>query len=235
MLMRSLYFGAATVATMAAACALSHSAHAATVTYTQNYSDYTALSLPTSSFNPAPVKSVHTSTTVTGESPGVSRSPFENAAPGSGGTLLSDGGYGIGGWANLVYTSIQANGAATYNFGPADSLNILWGSPDSYNTLSFYSGLNGTGSLLFSITGSALGIQTYGHDQVDFTMTGGAFESVVLTSSGNAFEFADLQDAPIETPLPAALPLFATGLGAIGLLGWRKKRKSAALAAAQSN
>ena len=27
------------------------------------------------------------------------------------------------------------------------------------------------------------------------------------------------------TPLPAALPLFATGLGAMGLLGWRKKRK----------
>ena len=27
-----------------------------------------------------------------------------------------------------------------------------------------------------------------------------------------------------ETPLPAALPLFATGLGALGLLGWRRKR-----------
>jgi hypothetical protein len=25
-------------------------------------------------------------------------------------------------------------------------------------------------------------------------------------------------------PLPAALPLFATGLGALGLLGWRRKR-----------
>ncbi|MGO9682013.1 MAG: VPLPA-CTERM sorting domain-containing protein [Beijerinckiaceae bacterium] len=30
------------------------------------------------------------------------------------------------------------------------------------------------------------------------------------------------------TPLPAALPLFATGLGAMGLLGWRRKRKNAA-------
>jgi hypothetical protein len=29
------------------------------------------------------------------------------------------------------------------------------------------------------------------------------------------------------TPLPAALPLFATGLGALGLLGWRRKRKAA--------
>jgi hypothetical protein len=29
-----------------------------------------------------------------------------------------------------------------------------------------------------------------------------------------------------ETPLPATLPLFATGLGALGLLGWRRKRKA---------
>jgi hypothetical protein len=32
-------------------------------------------------------------------------------------------------------------------------------------------------------------------------------------------------------PLPGALPLFATGLGALGLLGWRRKRKAAAVAA----
>ena len=34
------------------------------------------------------------------------------------------------------------------------------------------------------------------------------------------------------TPLPAALPLFATGIGALGLLGWRRKRKRAATVAA---
>jgi hypothetical protein len=31
---------------------------------------------------------------------------------------------------------------------------------------------------------------------------------------------------PSEVPLPGALPLFATGLGALGLLGWRRKRKA---------
>jgi hypothetical protein len=34
-----------------------------------------------------------------------------------------------------------------------------------------------------------------------------------------------------QTPLPAALPLFAGGLGVLGLLGWRRKRKAAAVAA----
>jgi hypothetical protein len=38
--------------------------------------------------------------------------------------------------------------------------------------------------------------------------------------------------APGATPLPAALPLFASGLGALGLLGWRRKRKNAAAIAA---
>ena len=44
-------------------------------------------------------------------------------------------------------------------------------------------------------------------------------------------DFQDLTVSIQETPLPAALPLFAGGLGALGLLGWRRKRKNAALAA----
>ena len=44
------------------------------------------------------------------------------------------------------------------------------------------------------------------------------------------FAFNDISgggNANGATPLPAALPLFATGLGALGLLGWRRKRKNA--------
>jgi hypothetical protein len=39
-------------------------------------------------------------------------------------------------------------------------------------------------------------------------------------------EAPDLVLPPRETPLPATLPLFASGLGALGLLGWRRKRKA---------
>jgi hypothetical protein len=37
-----------------------------------------------------------------------------------------------------------------------------------------------------------------------------------------------ISDISVATPLPAALPLFATGLGGFGLLGWCRKRKAQA-------
>jgi hypothetical protein len=41
-------------------------------------------------------------------------------------------------------------------------------------------------------------------------------------------QVADLSSLGVsEVPLPAALPLFATGLGVLGLLGWCRKRKKA--------
>jgi hypothetical protein len=43
---------------------------------------------------------------------------------------------------------------------------------------------------------------------------------------------AGIDNGPVSnTPLPVTLPLFASGLGALGLLGWRRKRKAQALAA----
>ena len=48
-----------------------------------------------------------------------------------------------------------------------------------------------------------------------------------LSAAGQLIE-ANYVYSLIVTPLPAALPLFATGLGALGLLGWRRKRKAQA-------
>jgi outer membrane lipase/esterase len=46
-----------------------------------------------------------------------------------------------------------------------------------------------------------------------------------LSAAGQQIE-ANFVFDEINTPVPAALPLFATGLGALGMLGWRSKRKS---------
>ena len=51
----------------------------------------------------------------------------------------------------------------------------------------------------------------------------------VALYSGGPESFDDFSVSAV--PLPAALPLFATGLGALGLLGWRRKRKAAFAAA----
>lgn len=50
-------------------------------------------------------------------------------------------------------------------------------------------------------------------------------------SASNSVAGIWTQENVAATPLPAALPLFATGLGALGLLGWRRKKKAAAPAA----
>lgn len=91
---------------------------------------------------------------------------------------------------------------------------------------------------------------------VQIQNTGASFPAAVVVFGPNAF-FANLFTSPsdalpfvlahpignlpfavdptpfddVVTPIPPALPLFATGLGALGLLGWSRKRKAAALAA----
>ena len=62
---------------------------------------------------------------------------------------------------------------------------------------------------------------------------GNNFFTVADCAAGQVCGTLDFANsAPRATPLPAALPLFATGLGAMGLLGWRRKRKNAAAIAA---
>lgn len=62
------------------------------------------------------------------------------------------------------------------------------------------------------------------------TFSGLEFSLTTGLSGGVADAFVNLSGTgvPAATPLPAGLPLFATGLGALGLLGWYRKRKALA-------
>ena len=98
------------------------------------------------------------------------------------------------------------------------------------------------GDVDFTFTGSLSGVQKYsvsgvepgrfgpfGFDTISNPDAGITIDDLKITlhilgSSGNI-------DNIVLTPLPAALPLFATGLAGLGLLGWRRKKKAAALAA----
>lgn len=74
-----------------------------------------------------------------------------------------------------------------------------------------------------------------------FGFSGGGFDEIRLENQGTnpnntfadfefdagAYDSFAVNTAAAATPLPAAFPLFAAGLGALGLLGWRRKRKNA--------
>jgi hypothetical protein len=86
----------------------------------------------------------------------------------------------------------------------------------------------GSGGFTFVLSGRAIGGTTFfgpiEPEQYVFSLAG-----ILFPLSTRAL--LEIVTDPVVTPLPAALPLFATGLGALGLIGWRRKRKAAALAA----
>jgi hypothetical protein len=115
-----------------------------------------------------------------------------------------------------IWSLGQSGNTATFNFGQPFA--IQSGGPSAeYNGQAITS----SGDIVSG---------TEGNGTIQFL---GTFTSISWTNptSENWYGFTV---GAVHTPLPAALPLFATGLGAMGLLGWRRKRKknAAALAAA---
>ena len=165
---------------------------------------------------------------ISGSSGGVTRSPYETNAIG----------------ADTAYSVLSPGGqpspgsSATYNLYGATNFTILWGSPDTYNHITFYSGLLGSGNVL-STAGGSSGTDFIGSDTGCYTTTCNRFAwdlvffssslpigSVVLSNDGTAaFEYGL---APINTPLPAAVWLFGTVIAAAAGASRMRRRAKAA-------
>jgi hypothetical protein len=128
-------------------------------------------------------------------------------------------------------------------------------SGDTY-ALTFYLGaeINGVGtysidacggstcqtfSVVISTATSGTPQNSWTLETLDFTASGpSSVVSLLGTNSGGVQEYIGLDNVSLvdtgvsATPLPAALPLFASGLAGMGLFGWRRKRKNAAAVAA---
>jgi hypothetical protein len=156
-------------------------------------------------------------------STGTMRSPWQLTK--SGATEFGDTG---------LYTSVQGGAYGEMIFDSLKStLRMAWGSPDYYNTLTFYNDVLGESQ---SITSTALAnftaFPSHGVNFVTIFVLGG-FDRISWASTSEAFEFAnvlvrggpgDLTPAPV--PLPAGLMLLLSGLMGLGFLG-RARAKAA--------
>ena len=104
---------------------------------------------------------------------------------------------------------------------------FLWGSVDSYNTVTL---LNGS-TIVKSFTGDQFnpndgdqGLSIYLNIFADNASE--FFNTIVFESSNNAFE-TDNHAYASAVPVPAALPLLASALGAFGIARRRNKAKAA--------
>ena len=65
-------------------------------------------------------------------------------------------------------------------------------------------------------------------DPTDLLSAGSNYALVIngANETGALESYVGYFSLTAATPLPAALPLFASGIGALGLFGWRRKRKN---------
>jgi hypothetical protein len=89
--------------------------------------------------------------------------------------------------------------------------------------------VNGYSDLGTTLIDSMVIPSSSGVEQITLDWAG--IEQLSFTG-GSGFYVNDIEvnDPVSTTPLPAALPLFATSLGLMGLLGWRRRRRGAAVA-----
>ena len=132
--------------------------------------------------------------------------------------------------------------------GGADQTFNLTGGTDirDWNNANWTNTINGTttqewfassnGNDRFDAQQFALSSAFLGQTLTDIIFTAGLDTGLIIDGNDIFGSLPWVQAINVEsveststTPLPATLPLFATGLGALGLLGWRRKRTGTAM------
>lgn len=114
----------------------------------------------------------------------------------------------------------------TFGGGGVDYISFLWGSPDTYNSLTVNSTAPGSTSEVF--TTASMGFPVQNGDQsfnqtVQFSaLAGSKITSLVFSSSADAFEVGRFTVTAI--PEPETYALMLAGLGAMGFVARRRKK-----------
>jgi hypothetical protein len=131
--------------------------------------------------------------------------------------LVTGDGTGGASVATRTFTLSDADANSTY-FPPASFYDVDFsGTPLTIGAM--YTALLSTTTDRWGVTSNG---NTYGGGQI--------YISGIASPLGD-LTFRVIGETPPAVPLPTALPLLATGLGVLGLFGWRRKRKAAVLAA----
>lgn len=121
-----------------------------------------------------------------------------------------------------LYNAILGSGTAEYVYDVAHTaFSIYWGTPDWYNTLSFYDAL---GAQVFSMSGTDVVSGAGGQNAMSYSVSItdlSPFTRVVLASGINSFEYAQA-NAAAPIPLPMTALSLVAGLGALGLIARKR-------------
>jgi hypothetical protein len=149
------------------------------------------------------------------------------------------------------YSGSGTHPFATFTFSvPETTFTLLWGSPNSNNTVTLYSGADGTGSVIGTVSfedgqgyfvngvqnGVSYGANTTGPGDIISISSSVAFQSAILTNDIGGFEVADISTTPLlrevsATPLPGSWSMMLIGLAGLGLaVRFRPRRSSRAVA-----
>jgi hypothetical protein len=141
---------------------------------------------------------------------------------------------------NVINVANINNAPLTLN-GPANATFVfnVSGTMQENQAMTLLGGVTAS-DILFNFLGTSGNVlSTSGGDRLFGTFlatNGGGFQfsnlnltGELINTAGNVQLVSGSQVTGVSaTPLPAALPLYATGLGALALLRWRRKRKAAA-------